>query len=596
MSLRSAWLPRLNVRLVVTLIGLAAVAWEGPPAHARQTVDPSAAQAASPAVAVAPSPAQLSPTPLPGCDRNGGDPNNCPGGSGAQVRCDFDADGKGDLAIGVPGEDFGRGGINVQYAKSGFLAESVFIQATHPQGDALLLGAQFGASIACGDFDGDMRGDLAVGAPFTSVGGSVWILWGRKDAGLNASHFTEIHQGAGAIPGSPKGVFGLALAAGDFNRDGIDDLAVGDPSEPVADTEHDSGTVVVVHGQHDRTITSAQQLFGARVTKDDVVVSFGWSLAAGPLVSGGGDDLVVGAPQTGWPKEYQDAGRVYLFRDHGGLVSHQAIDEGAIGAAGGLPSTFATPQRNARFGWSLTTGDFNHDGKLDLAVGIPQKNTFGASQAGAAVILPGNGVGLDLVQHHYLTQEILGATSETVDYYGWSLTSGDWNVDSFDDLAVGAPFERIEGTQGVGDAEQAGAVYVHYGAPDLVSDEGSVISQGSGLTPGTPQLRDLFGFSLASIRLGSTNIEYLVIGIPGQRMSHPNDDCNKAGAAQLAISWAEVGPITDPNYLLHQDSAAPYNIADDRQCTTAAAPWQIIGGDPPRPFMGGEFLGWAIGF
>lgn len=55
-----------------------------------------------------------------------------------------------------------------------------------------------------------------------------------------------------------------------------------------------------------------------------------WSLAAAPLVTGGGEDLVVGAPLVRVTDKHLQAGRVYVFGDHGGLVPHQAIDEAAL--------------------------------------------------------------------------------------------------------------------------------------------------------------------------------------------------------------------------------------------------------------------------
>jgi FG-GAP repeat len=47
------------------------------------------------------------------------------------------------------------------------------LKPQHPDGNAVLEGAYFGAALACGDFDGNGVDDLAVGAPHTPVGGSV---------------------------------------------------------------------------------------------------------------------------------------------------------------------------------------------------------------------------------------------------------------------------------------------------------------------------------------------------------------------------------------------------------------------------------------
>src|SRR5919201_7113879 len=82
------------------------------------------------------------------------------------------------------------------------------------------------------DFNGDAFGDLAVGVPAEAVGGAfaagtVNILLG-SGAGLEATDQTLLQ----ANPETPD-QFGGALAKGDFNGDGFDDLAVGAPREGV---------------------------------------------------------------------------------------------------------------------------------------------------------------------------------------------------------------------------------------------------------------------------------------------------------------------------------------------------------------------------
>jgi hypothetical protein len=509
------------------------------------------------------------------------------------VTCDFDGDGKGDLAVGVPGENDGRGAVNVQYSKGGFLPTAGFLEPLHPGGEAMLRRARFGAALTCGDFTQDGVDDLAIGGPGTAEGGSVWVLWGRPGSLLSSSRYVVFHQDGATVPGSPEGSFGHALAAGDFDGDGIDDLAVGDPHEKNPATGFPHGTVLMVPGKAGALdMDGIQQVWGWPVVDDDELLaqSFGWSLAVGELVSGDADELVVGAPKTSvYPSATAShhvsfAGRVYLFRGHGGLAPYQAIDESQLGAAAGPNYVAKAPEAYTKFGWSVATGDFNGDGKIDLAVGNPSKTVGGVGAAGAVVALPGTGFGVTAAGARYLVQELAAGHSELADQYGYALAAGNWNVDGYDDLAVGAPFENL----GSPEIDDAGAVYVHYGGAGLADGGGMTIQQGTGSTPGRPEKDEWFGVSLASKRLGSVDLEFLIIGIPGEAMPHPDPDCNKAGMVQLAMAWAGAGPVTDPSLLLHQDTGAPYTVADQRECSAGVWPWESYG-----TIIGGEFFGWA---
>jgi hypothetical protein len=154
-----------------------------------------------------------------------------------EARVDFNDDGFADLAVGAPLEDVGgatdAGALNVLYGSASGLEPSpdVFFQGSGGVSGALEDDDRFGSAVAEGDFNGDGIFDLAVGAPGETVGsavaaGAVNVLVGSSGGLTGGPLFTQGNPEAGDQ-------FGAALAAGDFDDDGVFDLAVGAPGETV---------------------------------------------------------------------------------------------------------------------------------------------------------------------------------------------------------------------------------------------------------------------------------------------------------------------------------------------------------------------------
>lgn len=106
------------------------------------------------------------------------------------------------------------------------------------------------------DFNGDGFADLAIGIPLENgIGGSrdagaVQVLYGSP-SGLQAVGNQVWHQGSSGIldVAEPYDDFGQALTAGDFNGDGVDDLAIGVPGEDIGDPIiEDAGVVQIIFG------------------------------------------------------------------------------------------------------------------------------------------------------------------------------------------------------------------------------------------------------------------------------------------------------------------------------------------------------------
>jgi hypothetical protein len=115
-------------------------------------------------------------------------------------------------------------------------------------------------------------------------------------------------------------------------------------------------------------------------------------------------------------------------------------------------------QRNEQFGAAVAAGDFNGDGRPDLAVGGP-RFLVGTISVGRAVVYHG------VDGAFFAAEPAFGATGARAgDLFGHALAACDFNSDGFDDLAVGA--YEAEDVNDPSVATNQGAIYLFQGGPD----------------------------------------------------------------------------------------------------------------------------------
>jgi hypothetical protein len=412
---------------------------------------------------------------------------------------DFDADGYADLAVGAPGvgTDAGsqQGAIWIIHGSADGLT-ATGNQAWTPEDLPGLPTDRgwFGRELTSGDFDGDGYADLAIDVPGADPGslqgqGAVAILFGGAN-GLDAATAQVFAEGPA---GYADGSFGGVLASGDMNGDGRDDLAVAAPQEWVGDRQQ-AGVVYLFLG----TTDGLEAAVPATWTEDTPGVPgtaehsdhFGGSMAIRDLDRDGSGDLAIGVPGESIGTA-QLAGDVTILRGSpggptvtGARLWHQSV-----------PGVPGSPEHADGFGAALATGDFDGDGRTDLAVGAPGE-AIGKVRCGTLTILYGGPHGLTATDAASLSQDSPGVpgAAESGDAFGATLASANYGKSTRADLAVGVPHEEIGRT-----AVFAGMVNVLYGAstgfhgagsqgwsqdsPGVLGVAGSLDDFGGNLTP-----------------------------------------------------------------------------------------------------------------
>ena len=319
---------------------------------------------------------------------------------------------------------------------------------------------------------------VLVGAGALAILAASVLVWhatrkGPDEAGpipfSDAPTLTLLGHGHGEMLG------GAMSCVGDVDQDGYADALIGAPAftSPVPY----AGKIYLYRG----SATGLDPNPVWSVTYDDLGARLGWSIASETNLSFDGyPDLVVSAP--GPDSATATLGRIFVYvgsKDGFPRVPTQVISDSLSGT---------------RFGYSIATGDVDHDGFDDLLVGEPgYPNANGA--CGRALLYSARG-GL------YGDRPLWVAKGPPGSEFGCSVDmGGDLNNDGFRDAVIGAM------TASFGPVlENAGAAYVYLGSaagldsfPIVIAGrQANALTGGAVLIPG-----DLDGDGFADLLVGS---------------------------------------------------------------------------------------------
>jgi len=204
---------------------------------------------------------------------------------------------------------------------------TVDVSLTYPAGDAS--GAQFGRSVASGDFNNDGITDALVGAILDDTSGtdngSAYIFYGGTS--MDTTVDVSLAYPGGDTETVNPAQFGRSVTSGDFNNDGITDALVGADLDNTSGSNNGSAYIFYGGTSMNTTVDVSLTYPGSNASN----AQFGYSVTSGDFNNDEITDVLVGA--YGDNTSGTDNGSAYIFHGAGSGAGFAAAEDKSISLA-----------------------------------------------------------------------------------------------------------------------------------------------------------------------------------------------------------------------------------------------------------------------